>query len=251
MADSSRRKNDQAIHPPYALLLPALTEDEYRALKADIAEHGILYPVIVDDENKVLDGVHRLRIASELDIELPVSRHEGLSDERKMHLAVGLNMRRRHLDADRRRALVRKLNKEEGLSLREIASITGWSKSTIDRDLKASPFEDAIATLGRQKSKLANISNETVRESYQGINDGFDSLFRWADGRWKQGNWPPANDEELLGWRMNLWCVASIAQWTTEVLKAKANDEELPPSPISCSDGWTSGAWTPAIPRAP
>ena len=48
---------------PYALLLPALTDQEYKALKADIAAHGILYPVITDESDRVLDGVHRVRIA--------------------------------------------------------------------------------------------------------------------------------------------------------------------------------------------
>ena len=114
---------------PYALMLPPLTEDEYRALKADIEEHGIVYPIVIDEEDKVLDGVHRLRIATELGIDLPVARQEGLSDDHKLHLAMGLNMRRRHLYIERRRALVLSLRKEQGLSLRKIASITGWLKS--------------------------------------------------------------------------------------------------------------------------
>jgi ParB-like chromosome segregation protein Spo0J len=113
-------------------------------LKADIREHGILCPLIVDEADRILDGVHRARIAAELGIEPPVARHEGLSEERKLHLAVGLNMRRRHLDADRRRALVRRLHAEEGLSLRRIAAVTGWSKSTVERDLRTSPFEESL-----------------------------------------------------------------------------------------------------------
>ena len=121
---------------PYALLLPALTEDEYAALRSDIAAHGILVPVIVDADGLVLDGVHRTRIAAELGIDVPVSQMGQANEERKMHLAVGLNMRRRHLDADRRRELVRRLADEQGLSVRKIAAITGWSKSTIDRDLR-------------------------------------------------------------------------------------------------------------------
>ncbi|HSJ73819.1 MAG TPA: tyrosine-type recombinase/integrase [Miltoncostaeaceae bacterium] len=47
-------------------MLPALTDDEYAALKADIREHGILYPLIVDEDGRILDGVHRARIAAEL-----------------------------------------------------------------------------------------------------------------------------------------------------------------------------------------
>jgi hypothetical protein len=127
--------NGTLVPHPYALMLPALTDEEYAALKEDIREHGILYPVIVDEDWKILDGVHRVRIAGELGIEPPVSRHEGLTEQRKLHLAVGLNTRRRHMDAERRRELVRRLWAWHRLSVRQIAAATGWSKSTVGRDL--------------------------------------------------------------------------------------------------------------------
>ncbi len=40
----------------FALMLPPLTDTEYAALKNDIELHGILSPVIVDDDDRVLDG---------------------------------------------------------------------------------------------------------------------------------------------------------------------------------------------------
>jgi ParB-like chromosome segregation protein Spo0J len=120
---------------PYALLLPPLTEEEYAALKANIERFGILHPVTTDEDERVLDGVHRVKIADELGIEPPVSQMGQLSEQEKLQLAIGVNVRRRHLDADRRRNLVRKLRDEQGLSVREIAAATGWSKSTVGRDL--------------------------------------------------------------------------------------------------------------------
>lgn len=74
---------------------------------------------------------------------VPVSQMGHLSDQDKMHLAVGVNVRRRHLDADRRRDLVHRLRDERGLSVREIAAVTGWSKSTIGRDLSPPVPADA------------------------------------------------------------------------------------------------------------
>src|SRR5262249_30712653 len=120
---------------PYALLLPALTDEEYAALKANIRRFGILHPIIVDADDRVLDGVHRCRIADELGIDLPVSQMGQLTPQETLQLAVGAKGRRRHLDADRRRELVRKLRDEQGLTVREIADATGWSKSTVGRDL--------------------------------------------------------------------------------------------------------------------
>ncbi len=182
---------------PHALLLPALTDEEYAALKADIEQHGILYPIIVDENNQVLDGVHRLRIASELSIELPQVQHTGLSEDRKLHLAVGLNLRRRHLDADRRRELVRKLHKDNRLTMRKIANITGWSKSTVERDLKTSPFEQIIqgmeGTITGLNKDIKEMDDEAARRMIQVFTnshqEGLD-IYQYADSQWKRGNWP-------------------------------------------------------------
>ena len=79
-------------------LFPDLRPEEYAALKADIAERGMLIPVEVDQDGQVLDGHHRLRIAGELSVEAPtVQRHMADDDERVSHI-IALNLRRRHLD---------------------------------------------------------------------------------------------------------------------------------------------------------
>jgi hypothetical protein len=229
---------------PYALMLPPLTGEEYGALKADIDEHGILYPVILDEGDRVLDGVHRVRIAAELGIDPPVSRHTGLDDERKLHLAVGLNMRRRHLDADRRRDLVRKLHDEQELSVRTIASITGWSKSTVDRDLKTSPFEIVVAStttaLTRLREKIADApaGAEAARDTGLWIVDGMEAcreMFGWADGQWKRGSWPPDVVEH---------CLVSLEMYTLgrtiERLIAALTGDALPPEPVEWRPKWDS-----------
>ena len=215
---------------PYALLLPVLTEAEYAALKADIEAHGILVPVIVDAEGLVLDGVHRTRIAEELGIDVPVSQMGQVSEERKMHLAVGLNMRRRHLDADRRRDLVRRLADEQGFSVRKIASITGWSKSTVDRDLKTSPFEELIASVHASSTELRRVTEETDgagQEIVDGVADVlgiFGGLFGWADGQWKRGNWPPPLVEHVE-LSVSLYALASTLRGFAAVVGAKDNED--------------------------
>ena len=47
-------------------IMPPLTAAEYAALKADIAEHGVLVAVEMDEEGNVLDGHHRVRACQEL-----------------------------------------------------------------------------------------------------------------------------------------------------------------------------------------
>jgi len=47
-------------------VMPDLTPIEYEALKADIAERGVLIPVEVDENGQLLDGHHRVRAWQEL-----------------------------------------------------------------------------------------------------------------------------------------------------------------------------------------
>jgi predicted transcriptional regulator len=217
---------------PFALMLPPLTEEEYAALRADIRMHGILVPVITDQDDLVLDGIHRCRIADELGIEPPVSQMGQMSEERKMHLAVGLNMRRRHLDAERRRELVRKLHEEQGLTVRKIAEITGWSKSTVDRDLKTSPFEEVLAKSRESTAEMRRIAeqatNEGARELFDAfaeISDSTSGFFGLADATWKRGSWPPP-PEEHVELTVGLYDLASALRTLTDVLATEDKDAQ-------------------------
>src|SRR4051812_43707008 len=51
--------------------MPALTTEEYDALKTDIAARGVLVPVVVDQHGRLLDGHHRRQAAIELGIDCP------------------------------------------------------------------------------------------------------------------------------------------------------------------------------------
>lgn len=118
---------------PYALLMPPLSDEEYQGLKASITAMGIKTPVELDEDEKVLDGIHRCKIATELGINVPVNTNTGLTDGQKLELALGLNLYRRHLTGWGRLEVVAKLT-DSGHSVREIARLTAWSKSTVARD---------------------------------------------------------------------------------------------------------------------
>lgn len=47
-------------------VMPELTAEEFGALRADIAERGIVVPVVRDQHGRLVDGHHRERIAADL-----------------------------------------------------------------------------------------------------------------------------------------------------------------------------------------
>lgn len=118
---------------PFADLMRRLTEREYGNLKKDIANRGVVVPIIIDENGNILDGYHRAKIAQELVITNFVAEiRAGLSDEEKTAIARDLNEHRRHLTPDEITELARQ-GRENGKSHRQIASELDGSLSTIYR----------------------------------------------------------------------------------------------------------------------
>ena len=116
-------------------VMPDLTPIEYEALKADIAEHGVLVPVEVDEDGAILDGHHRDRAWTELRGEgmnlpdYPRMIRRGLTEEQKRNHARSLNVLRRHLSRDQRDEVMRAM-RADGMTYQEIADKVGVSVYT-------------------------------------------------------------------------------------------------------------------------
>ena len=113
-------------------VMPPLSSEEYQELHDDIKVNGVLEPIHVDEEGVVIDGHHRSKIANELGIPCPVIAHDDLDDAGKRSLAFTLNLKRRHLNREQRRALIAEsLKSDPQLSNREHARRTGASDKTV------------------------------------------------------------------------------------------------------------------------
>lgn len=113
-------------------VMPPLSSEEYQELHDDIKVNGVLEPIHVDEEGVVIDGHHRSKIANELGIPCPVITHDDLDDAGKRSLAFTLNLKRRHLSREQRRALIAEsLKSDPQLSNREHARRTGADHKTV------------------------------------------------------------------------------------------------------------------------
>jgi len=122
-------------------LFPELGDAEYAALKRDIAEHGLLVPIELDETGAVLDGHTRLRAWHELrdeGVKVPdyprVIRRLPDRDSKVGHV-LALNLARRHLSREQRAELVARL-RDERWSHRRIAAVLGVDEITVRRDLR-------------------------------------------------------------------------------------------------------------------
>jgi transcriptional regulator with XRE-family HTH domain len=133
MAVAEVRIGNRVYRAPYVHLIRPLTEEEEASLRQSVVEHGITHPIVVTEDDVVLDGYHRLRIARELGLApstIPTTVVPGLDENSRAALAITLNFSRRQLSSDDQRALVRRLRREFQWSFRQIEAATGIPKST-------------------------------------------------------------------------------------------------------------------------
>lgn len=132
---------------PYQHCRP-LTDEEYLALKADIADNGVLEYVHVDEEGQILVGHHRARAAAELGIEYPRHVVVGLTEQEKHAYAVKLESLGRAKDDETRRYTVLDLwqtsqdpNHPFKANQRAIAELVGIPRSTASEWIRAYEVE--------------------------------------------------------------------------------------------------------------
>jgi ParB-like chromosome segregation protein Spo0J len=119
-------------------LLPELAVNEFEALKADIAKHGVLVPVELDQDGTLIDGHHRVRAWSELraaGVEIgdyPRLVRQFDSEDDRIEHALKLNLQRRHLTREQLREQAINLRKRDWSS-RKIGGILGVSHDTVIR----------------------------------------------------------------------------------------------------------------------
>ena len=88
-------------------VMPSMPPEQFAALKADIAERGVLVPIDVDEDGHILDGHHRYRACTELGIaDFPTIVRPGLTEEERRIFARKSNMLRRHLSRKQVRELI-------------------------------------------------------------------------------------------------------------------------------------------------
>ena len=78
-------------------------------LAESIADHGLLHPLVVDDDGTLISGERRLRAAKQLGfMEIPVRRWGSLTKEQRQVIELEENLQRKDLtDAERSRKLVK------------------------------------------------------------------------------------------------------------------------------------------------
>lgn len=81
--------------------MPPMTPEEFQVLKDSIAAHGVLVPVVVDENGAIIDGHERVRACAELGVtDYPRLIKAGMTEEEKLSYSYSVNMYRAHYSPD-------------------------------------------------------------------------------------------------------------------------------------------------------
>ena len=191
---------DAPVHT-LAAAFPPLSDAEYAALKASIAEVGLLSPVLLTDDGQLLDGVHRRRACQELGVPCGYTYpHDG---QDPIALVIAANNARRHMTTDQKARVAARLatygsggdrdqkRKNALLTQEDAAAAMGVSRRTVQQAAKAATapvldqavaagavaVSDAAAVVGQpedvQREAVARVESKqspTLRKAAAAIN---------------------------------------------------------------------------------
>jgi len=136
----------------YIHLIPPVTVGEYERLKQSIKEEGgLLVPAVLNQDNVVLDGHHRLQACAELDIQARCCKKDFRGrplDE--IMFVVNVNLYRRHLNDFKRAELgirVEELLRKSGQLQQEGARFTPETSQAESVLHTAQPHNTGLSSL--------------------------------------------------------------------------------------------------------
>jgi ParB-like chromosome segregation protein Spo0J len=106
---TTKARSSKRIKYEPVIKLPALSYEQFVALRDNISVNGVVVPILVDSDGtkrKIIDGNYRKQIAEELGYDCPEIVHPDLQEEEMRTLARALNLSRRHLTQEQKRELI-------------------------------------------------------------------------------------------------------------------------------------------------
>lgn len=151
---------------PIADLFPMLADDELTELADDIKQRGLLQPIVLDADGRVLDGRNRLAACAIAGVKPEFSIYEG-DDPQGFALAV--NIQRRSLTKGQQAMVITQAGAFSGKTVRGAARAAevsaarlSFAKTVLDF---APDLADAVAAGTRQLNDAYEVARQRKREA--------------------------------------------------------------------------------------
>lgn len=142
---------------PYAKLFPMLPEDELNKLADDIRDNGLQHPIIVDADDRIIDGRNRFRACDMAGVQ-PRFDARDLNDKEALSLVVSENLRRRHLNESQRADIAAKMATLKPGGQR-------GNKNADKNEAANRPIRSDPVVSQQEAAALMNVSERSVRRA--------------------------------------------------------------------------------------
>lgn len=169
---------------PVSDIFPLMEGEEYVALLADIAAHGLREAIWLHPDGRIIDGRNRYRACCELGLAPALRTWDGRGS--LTAFVVSLNLHRRHLNESQRAMVAAKLAKEFAQHLdngqQVAAAVERWAREREHREIVQSDvsYEDKAARLAHlmQRRQLAAAHTAPVKTAARLMSVGERSVER-------------------------------------------------------------------------
>jgi len=141
------------------------------SLAKSIETIGLLHPIIIDSENRLISGARRLEAIKSLGWkEVEVRLLEELSDYERKLIELEENIRRKNLDwieeVEAKKALAELLEEKEGMSIRRVAiEVLNEDPGNLSKDIALAKAAENFPVLKKEPTKeAAKKSFDKIRE---------------------------------------------------------------------------------------
>jgi N6-adenosine-specific RNA methylase IME4 len=162
---------------PAADCFPMLSGEDYQQLKASIEEVGLLEPVVIDDDDLIVDGRNRAKACTELGRDFDVENIAEHTDEDPISFVIAKNLARRHMTpgeravaADKMARLPRGVKKTDapgGASQADASDLMRVSRRTTQRvaALREAGRDDLYDAVGEGRMTPAAAARRMKRDA--------------------------------------------------------------------------------------
>ena len=145
----------------YQNFVPDIPKEEYEALKNSIRENGLHLPIIINQNGVILDGHHRYRACTELNIE-PRFEVKTFEDEfEEKEFVIEINLKRRQLPEWEKLELALKLEDiyKEKARIRQLSKLKNVKKTLVLSSLSSLPngSNDVRSTTEEEKEEEGEV----------------------------------------------------------------------------------------------
>ena len=169
-------------HHPHALLFPMCTGEEQQALTDDIKVNGLLEPITLDKQGRILDGRNREAACRRAGVKPIYETFDG-TDEEELRFVVSKNLHRRQLTASQRASIAADLIPilaDEGKDRQRLNGMNrrkGGNKSPVNLpDSKTGDAREiagkAMAVSGKSVDMAVAVKTKAIPEIIAAVKNG-------------------------------------------------------------------------------